>query len=222
MLAVHLENGEVSVRSARMPRREEGFALIRVLAAGVCNTDLELQRGYYGFRGRPGHEFVGEVVEADTREWIGRRVAGEINIACGKCDWCRRKLGRHCLKRTVLGIVRHPGAFAEYVTLPERNLHRIPAAIATEQAVFVEPLAGACELLGQVRIAQDADAAVLGDGQLGLLAAHVLHARGAKVTLFGRHKEKLALAARSGIETVLTRGKDTRARFDVVVDATGS
>jgi threonine dehydrogenase-like Zn-dependent dehydrogenase len=222
MLGVHLENGNVSVRNVALPRRGEGFALIRVLAAGICNTDLELQRGYYGFRGRPGHEFVGEVVDADTKEWIGRRVAGEINLACGRCDWCRNGLGRHCPKRTVLGIVRHPGAFAEYLTLPERNLHRVPAAIPTEQAVFVEPLAAACEILDQVRIPKGADTAVLGDGKLGLLAAHVLHAHGAKVTLFGRHKEKLKLAARSDIDTHDTRKRLPAARFDVVVEATGS
>src|SRR3954454_19849906 len=122
MLAVHLENGVVSSRSAPMPHRPEGYALLRTLIAGICNTDLELQRGYYGFAGTPGHEFVAEVVEADSREWVGRRVVGEINLSCGKCAWCARRLERHCPKRTVLGIVRHPGAFQEFFTLPEANL----------------------------------------------------------------------------------------------------
>ncbi len=108
--------------ASRRPRRPEGFALIRLLCGGICNTDLELQRGYYGFRGTPGHEFVGEVVEADDRSWIGQRVVGEINLACGKCEWCARGLGRHCPNRTVLGIVKQPGAFREFLTLPERNL----------------------------------------------------------------------------------------------------
>ena len=121
MIAVHLEDGKVTVRQKPRPRRPRGFARIRLLAAGICNTDLELQRGYYGFRGTPGHEFVGEVTEADAPEWIGQRVAGEINLACGKCEWCRRGMRRHCPRRTVLGIVDHPGAFAEYLTLPLEN-----------------------------------------------------------------------------------------------------
>jgi alcohol dehydrogenase len=135
-----------------MPSREPGYALIRLLCGGICNTDLELQRGYYGFSGTPGHEFVGEVVEADTAPLVGERVTGEINLPCGKCEWCRRGLGRHCPKRSVLGIVRHPGAFAEFLTLPERNLHAIPKGLATEHAVFAEPVAAAYEVLDQVEI----------------------------------------------------------------------
>ncbi len=222
MLAVHLENGRVEVRRAPMPRRREGYASIRVLAAGICNTDLELQRGYYGFRGRPGHEFAGEVVEADDASLIGRRVAGEINLACGRCDWCARGLGRHCPKRTVLGIVRHPGAFAGFLTLPERNLHVLPPRLPIEHAVFVEPVAAACEILDQVKIPRGAEAAVLGDGKLGLLIAQVLAAHGAKVRQFGRHREKLRIAERAGVETEIARGKLPRAAFDHVVDATGS
>src|SRR5271169_3542315 len=118
MLAVHLENGRVETRRQPLPRVAQGFARIRLLAAGICSTDLELQRGYYGFRGTPGHEFVGEVTDAADSKWIGQRVAGEINLACGKCEWCKRDLGRHCPHRTVLGIVRHPGAFQEFLTLP--------------------------------------------------------------------------------------------------------
>src|SRR5690349_16139208 len=126
MIAVHLENGRVEVRRRPKPSRAQGFAMIRLLAGGICNTDLELQRGYYGFRGTPGHEFVGEVVDADTPSWFGKRVVGEINLACGKCDWCARGLGRHCPDRTVLGIVKHPGAFRELLTLPEVNLREVP------------------------------------------------------------------------------------------------
>src|SRR5215475_6732390 len=140
MLAVHLEAGAVTTRTVPVPHRPEGFALLRLLAAGICNTDLELQRGYYGFSGTPGHEFVAEVAEADTRSLIGKRVCGEINLACTHCDWCARGLGRHCPNRTVLGIVRHPGAFAEFLTLPIRNLRRVPNSISTEQAVFLEPI----------------------------------------------------------------------------------
>src|SRR5579863_879285 len=151
MLAVHLQSGRVRVRRQSLPRVPRGFARIRLLAAGICATDLELQRGYYGFAGIPGHEFVGQVTEAEDRGWIGRRVAGEINLACGACEWCARELGRHCPHRKVLGIVEHPGAFREYLTLPLRNLHVVPESIPDEQAVFIEPVAAACEILDQVR-----------------------------------------------------------------------
>src|SRR6185369_13386549 len=171
MLAVHLENGAVSTREVRLPDRPGGFARLRLLAGGICNTDLELQRGYYGFTGTPGHEFVAEVVEADTRDLLGKRVVGEINLACGHCEWCAKGLGRHCPTRTVLGIVRHPGAFQEFFTLPERNLHVVPDSVSLERAVFTEPIAAACEILDQVSIPQDDPVAVLGDGKLGLLIA---------------------------------------------------
>jgi alcohol dehydrogenase len=221
MLAVRLENRKVLVREQARPRRPEGFALIRLLYGGICNTDLELQRGYYDFQGTPGHEFVGEVVEADTPDWIGKRVVGEINLACGKCEWCARSLSRHCQRRTVLGIVKHPGAFRELLTLPERNLHRVPDNVPTEQAVFVEPLAAACEILEQVRIPAGDAVAVLGDGKLGLLIGQVLHASGAEVHQYGHHKEKLRIAADAGIHVRLSR-KLPAAQYDWVVEATGS
>ncbi|MEZ5403076.1 MAG: alcohol dehydrogenase catalytic domain-containing protein [Bryobacteraceae bacterium] len=222
MLAVHLENGAVSVRKAPIPRPREGFSLVRVLAAGICNTDLELQRGYYGFRGRPGHEFVGEVVESGRKELVGRRVAGEINLACGECDWCARGLGRHCPRRTVLGIVRHPGAFAEYLTLPDSNLHAVPKTVSIEEAVFAEPAAAAGEILDQVRLPARGRVAVLGDGKLGLLIAQVLRLRGADVVLYGRHGGKLAIARAAGVETVRGAAKLPTAEFRLTVDATGS
>ena len=222
MFAVHLENRRVTVRKVHKPPRPEGFALIRLLCAGICNTDLELQRGYYGFRGTPGHEFVGEVVEADTAKLVGRRVAGEINLACRKCEWCRRGLGRHCPWRTVLGIVRHPGAFRELLTLPEVNLHVIPDSITNEEAVFVEPLAAACEILDQVRIPDGSEVAVLGDGKLGLLIAQALNARRQRVHLYGRHKDKLRIAGHVGVNTALTGKKLPQSAYDWVVDATGS
>src|SRR5216117_1024409 len=196
MLAVHLEAGAVTLRDVPRPDRPAGHALLRLHAAGICNTDLELQRGYYGFAGTPGHEFVAEVAEADTRELVGKRVCGEINLACTRCDWCRRGLGRHCPNRTVLGIVRHPGAFEEFFTLPERNLHVLPEDLPLERAVFLEPLAAACEILDQVRIPAGDPVAVLGDGKLGLLIAMVLQAHGYRVHQFGRHVEKLAISAR--------------------------
>lgn len=222
MFAVYLENGAVTVREAPLPARPPGFALLKLRVAGICNTDLELQRGYYGFSGTPGHEFVAEVVEADNQALMGRRVAGEINLACADCEWCRRGLGRHCPKRTVLGIVNHPGAFAEYLTLPERNLHVLPEAMPDERAVFTEPLAAACEILDQVSIPDGAAVAVLGDGKLGLLIALALHAHGYRVRQFGRHEEKMRIAGGAGIETRLVSGATPTAAFDWVVDATGS
>lgn len=222
MLAVHLEKHRVAVKRVPRPRPPEGFALIRLLCGGICNTDLELQRGYHGFSGVPGHEFVGEVVEAGRRDLIGRRVVGEINLCCGGCEWCRRGLGRHCPKRTVLGIVKHPGAFRESLTLPERNLHVLPDSIPTEQAVFVEPLAAAGEILDQVSIPCSSQVAVVGDGKLGLLVAQVLRVHGYRVHEFGRHKEKLRIAARAGVETEVVRERVPSAEYDWVVDATGS
>ena len=163
---------------------------------------------------------MGEVVEADTPALVGKRVVGEINLACGECDWCRKGLGRHCPTRTVLGIVKHPGAFADYLTLPERNLHVLPDWLPSERAVFAEPLAAACEILEQAPIPSCAPVAVLGDGKLGLLAALLLHAHGYGVRLFGRHEKKLRIAARAGIETVLG-GAPPEAEFAWVVEATG-
>src|SRR6202171_2052852 len=222
MLAVHLESGRVNLRRAPLPRVLEGFARIRLLAAGICSTDLELQRGYYGFSGTPGHEFVGEGTNAADKAWIGKRVVGEINLACGHCDWCKRGLGRHCPTRTVLGIVKDPGAFREVLTLPIRNLHRVPASIPTEHAVFIEPIAAACEILDQVKIPKGERVAVLGDGKLGLLVAQVLQAKGAQVHLFGRHRNKMRLVEPIGVTTEIVPKKLPVAAWAFAVDATGS
>lgn len=222
MIAVHLENGRVSLRCRPRPRRPAGFALIRLLCAGICDTNLELRRGYYSFRGTPGHEFVGEVVTADNSKLPGRRVVGEINLSCGACEWCRRGLGRHCPRRKVLGIVGQPGVFAEYFVLPEKNLHVVPESIPTEHGVFIEPLAAACEILEQVRIPRGASVAVLGDGKLGLLAAQVLQLHGADVCLFGHHKKKLQIAKSVGVKVQISFGETPAAAYDWVVEATGS
>jgi threonine dehydrogenase-like Zn-dependent dehydrogenase len=222
MLAVSIDDRTIAVRNVPLPRRPSGFARIRLLLAGICNTDLELQRGYYGFSGTPGHEFVGEVIESDDRRWIGRRVVGEINLACGRCEWCNRGLGRHCPTRRVLGIVKHPGAFREVLTLPEPNLHEVPAEVATHHAVFVEPLAAACEILDQVRIPSGEEVAVLGDGKLGLLIAQVLKANGMHVHHFGKHLTKLRISERAGVDVELVRNRLPSGRYNWVVDATGS
>jgi alcohol dehydrogenase len=222
MLAVFLDSGEVQIRRTPAPRRPPGYALIRLLCGGICGTDLELRRGYYGYKGVPGHEFVGEVVECDTPDLAGKRVVGEINLSCGNCDFCRSGLGRHCPFRKVLGIVKQPGAFRELLTLPERNLHIVPDDLPTEHAVFAEPVAAACEILDQVRIPKDEPVAVLGDGRLGLLISQVLGAQGQKVRQYGRHRAKLSIAGRAGVETEVVKAKMPVAAYDWVVEATGS
>jgi threonine dehydrogenase-like Zn-dependent dehydrogenase len=216
MQAVRICDKRIWVEQASRPRRASGFARIRLRLAGICNTDLELLRGYYGFAGRPGHEFVGVVEEADSTFWVGKRVVGEINLACGSCKWCTAGLGRHCPRRTVLGILRHPGAFAEWLTLPEQNLLEVPASLSDEEAVFCEPVAAACEIQEQLGRLRGERVAVLGDGKLGLLIAQVLQVGGAQVHLFGRHEKKMAIAKAVGVRV------GGAGEFDVTVDATGS
>jgi len=195
-------------------------ARVRVALAGICRTDLELCRGYLGFRGVLGHEFVGTVVDG-PREWRGERVVGEITFACGACPSCAAGLGRHCPKRRVMGIAGADGAFAECVALPVENLHRVPEGVPDERAVFSEPLAAAFELLEQVDVPPGTRCLVLGDGKLGLLVAQVLAAAGAEVTALGRHSAKLAILARRGIATAAAdafRGPPA----PLVVEASGS
>ncbi len=222
MRAVYLENGAVSVRDVPIPARPNGFALLRLLVGGICNTDLELQRGYYGFSGIPGHEFVAEVVEADLSELRGKRVVGEINLGCEVCAWCARGNRRHCPDRTVLGIKGHPGAFQEYFTLPERNLHVVPDSIPTDHAVFAEPLAAARQILDQVSMESHRPVAVLGDGKLGLLVALVLKAHGYDVHQYGRHPEKMRIAHHVGVITGHANHAASKAPYAWVVDATGN
>jgi alcohol dehydrogenase len=222
MRAVWLEHGRLELRKLHRPRLRNDFALIRPIYAGICNTDLELQRGYYNFVGIPGHEFVGIVLESQDSKLRGRRVVGEINLACRRCNWCARGLERHCPHRTVLGILNHPGCFAEFLTLPNQNLHVVPDEIPSEFAVFTEPLAAAGEILDQVKIPRGAQVAVLGDGKLGLLVGLLLCRRGYEVHHYGRHKAKLAISRRAGAETHLASEKLPRAHYDWVIDATGS
>jgi len=193
--------------------------------AGICNTDIELLRGYYGFSGIPGHEFVADVVAASNPNLIGKRVVGEINLPCGHCTFCKQNLGRHCPKRTVLGIVQHPGAFAEFLTLPEGNLRVVPHSITDEEAVFTEPIAAACEILDQVSFPKSATVAVLGDGKLGLLIAQVLHCHGLNIHLYGRNQNKLDTVKTLQIQTTKINRTDPRlppSEYQFIVDATGS
>jgi threonine dehydrogenase-like Zn-dependent dehydrogenase len=218
--ALVLEGRRARVEEVPEPRPEPGHAIVRVRLAGVCNTDLELVKGYMGFRGVLGHEFVGRVADGPD-DWRGRRVVGEINFACGRCESCAQGLGRHCPTRRVMGIQGADGALAEYVRVPLANLHAVPDAVPDERAVFTEPLAAAFEILEQVRVEPGTRCLVLGDGKLGLLAAQVLHAAGARPCAVGHHEDKLAILARRGIETALER--DWRPEpFPLVVEATGS
>ena len=204
-----------------MPRRGPGEALVRVRLAGICNTDLEIVRGYMGFRGVPGHEVLGEVVECDDGAWLGKRVVCEINLACGECATCSAGLTRHCPTRTVLGILGKDGGFAEYMTAPIRNLLEVPEGVEDDRAVLTEPLAAAFEILEQVDVRAGRRVAVLGDGKLGLLATLVLLGTGAEVHLVGRHPAKMAVAQARG--ALVHRSDEEQAeRFDVVVEATGS
>src|SRR5579862_1648693 len=152
MISVHFGQGKVELRDIRRPRRPRGSALIRLELAGICSTDIQLLKGYYGFEGIPGHEFTGTVVEADSDRLVGRLVVGDINLACGNCSSCARGMRNHCPKRRVLGIVNQPGTFQEYFTLPEINLHIVPAGITPAEAVFAEPLAAARRILDQIQI----------------------------------------------------------------------
>jgi alcohol dehydrogenase len=199
-----------------------GEAVIGVRLAGLCNTDLEIARGYMDFHGVLGHEFVGEVLEAEAPGWVGARVVGEINCGCGRCPWCLRGLERHCPQRTVLGILGRDGTFAERTRLPLRNLHRVPAELSDTEAVFVEPVAACCEILEQVEVRRFNRRAVLGDGKLGLLAAQILAAAGGAVTLIGKHAQKMALVANDHIEPLPLAQVQARPTFDLVVECTGA
>lgn len=238
MLAFEVHNRKLSAVRKPLPKLRPGWAMIRVRLSGICNTDVEILRGYHAFRGTPGHEFVGEVADiagnsAQKKRWLGKRVVGEINVGCRAlglhpvCKFCRRGLIRHCSRRTVLGIVNHDGAFAEYLTLPLENLHDLPDSVTDERAVFVEPLAAACEILSQVNVRKFHEAAVLGDGKLAQLIARVLRSRVPRVVLYGKHGGKLALARAAQIATAKVRGdatdlKRVKDTYSLLVEATGS
>jgi threonine dehydrogenase-like Zn-dependent dehydrogenase len=238
MKALRYENHQLRIGNVPPPEID-GEALVRVTLSGICNTDLEIARGYAGFEGTLGHEFVGVIESVSEVQPSGRatsatahsltvltpgaRVVGEINAGCGKCNLCMDGDSRHCAARTVLGIVGRDGAHAEFLKLPLRNLLPVPAEVSDAHAVFVEPLAAACGVLERASITSDSDVAVIGDGKLGLLCAQVMATVAARVTLFGKHESKLQIARRRGIETLSPDKAKGRARaFDVVVEASGS
>ena len=223
MKALRFENQQLNLSDIAIPQRD-GEALVRVTTAGICNTDLEIVRGYANFSGTLGHEFVGVVEASPDPAQIGARVVGEINAGCGVCELCRAGDPRHCANRSVLGIVGRDGAFAEYLSLPAVNLLPVPASVSDQQAVFTEPLAAACEILVQITITKNHRVAVIGDGKLGQLIARVIATTECDLILIGKHADKLQLAIEAGIKTIELHklSVDPAHRFDCVVEASGS
>ena len=223
MKALVFDN-QLKLINIEIPEPNPNEALIKVCIAGVCNTDLEITKGYMGFNGILGHEFVGTVKEVNGtgQEWLGKRVVGEINCSCGHCNLCKQGLHTHCMDRSVLGIHKRHGCFAEYLTLPVKNLVEVPDEVKDEEAVFVEPLAAAFEITDQIHIKPTDRILILGDGKLGLLISLVLNLTQADVTLAGKHFEKLQIAKDQNVKTILINKLNTERVFDIVVDATGS
>ncbi len=220
MLAVVFD-GSPGVRRLPIPQRKKNEILIKVELAGICNTDLEILKGYVpGFNAILGHEFIGTVAEAGDPALVGKRCTAEINSACGTCDFCRQDLGRHCPNRTVLGIINQNGAFAEYIPVPEENLVLIPEAIPDHNAVFIEPLAAALEILDQVEVLPSHKVLLLGDGKLGLMVAHAMASTGCNLTVVGKHRDKLGLLKYGNLNTVLL-GDFQPGSYDIVVEAAG-
>lgn len=204
------------------PEPNTGEVIVRVNLAGICGTDLEILDGYMTYDGILGHEFVGTVEKADNSDLIGKRVVGEINAGCGACESCQKGMDRHCPNRTVLGILKRDGAFAEFLSLPEKNLHVIPDNITDEQAVFVEPLAAAFEIKEQVSLQPQWRVAVVGDGRLAQLIIRVLKLTCPNITCFGKHKNKLESLINIGVKIKIGIEKSDEQSFDLVVEATGS
>ena len=220
MLALYFD-GQPAIKDLPRPAPGEGEVLVRVHLAGICRTDLEVLKGYHGFKGIMGHEFVGEVAAPEDSPWLGQRVVGEINLGCGTCDLCRRGLAGHCRQRRVLGLKDHDGAFAPYLTLPSANLHAVPLEVPDVLAVFTEPLAAALRVLETVPVSPSARVLVVGDGSLGLQISWVLALSGAEVHLAGHHPEHLALARPRGVATYLAADLPA-GDYDIVVEASGS
>lgn len=230
MRAVTFAHGAVQWTEKPRPQPRSGEVLIQVRLAGICNTDLELLKGYMDFAGVPGHEFVGRVVAApDHPGLVGKRVTAEINLGCGRCDACRKADARHCPHRTTLGIAGKDGAFADYVVVPAAVVHEVPESVSDREAVFIEPLAAALEPGQQLHLTADRSVLVLGDGKLGILTACALRHLAPDLVLAGRHPRKLAIAAAQGVAThqagtseALVAGLGrTTGPFDVVIEATG-
>ncbi len=220
MNALWLENNRISVRDIPQPRKANE-ALIKIRKAGICSTDLELVKGYYPYTGVIGHEFVGDVVEAGDSSWVGQRVVGDINVVCNQCEQCLNGRPTHCENRTVLGIVNRDGTFAEYTQLPIANLHRVPASVSDEMAVFTEPLAAALEIQDQIQIKPTDRVLLVGAGRLGQLIAQTLALTGCDLRVVARHTRQQDLLKARGIR-IISEEEIQRWRWDIVVEATGS
>ncbi len=220
MNALWLENNQISLREVSQPRKSNE-ALIKIRKAGICSTDLELVKGYYPYTGILGHEFVGDVVEADDASWISQRVVGDINAVCNKCEQCLNGRPTHCEHRTVLGIVNRDGTFAEFTQLPITNLHKVPASVPDEMAVFTEPLAAALEIQQQVQVKPTDRVLLVGAGRLGQLVAQTLALTGCDLHVVARHKHQQDLLKARGIR-IISEEEIKPWRWDIVVEATGS
>jgi threonine dehydrogenase-like Zn-dependent dehydrogenase len=220
MLALYFD-GKTQVKDLPRPEPGPGEVVVKVHLAGICRTDLEVLKGYHDFSGIMGHEFVGQVTGPEDTPWLGQRVVGEINLGCGACDLCLQGMARHCRERRVLGLKGHDGAFAQYVTLPEANLHPVPPLVPDVLAVFTEPLAAALRVLEVVPVTPSARVLVVGDGRLGILISWVLALSGTEIHLAGHHPEHLALARSRGVETFLAADLPP-GDYDLVVEASGS
>lgn len=210
----------LSLKELSRPKPAANEALIEVKAVGICNTDLEIIKGYMGFKGIPGHEFAGVVKECKDKRWLNKQVVGEINLGCGKCPMCRAGLKRHCPHRTVLGISHKDGAMAEFLTLPVENLHTLPEEIEFTTAIFVEPLAAACEILEQTHIKPEHRILVIGDGKLAALVAQVLSIINPHIAVVGKSARKVKLLIKLGVHADLEIKKDSS--WDMIVECTGN
>ncbi|RMW38135.1 MAG: alcohol dehydrogenase [Nitrosopumilus sp.] len=215
-------DGKQMMYDENYPDPKSGESLVRVSLAGICGTDLEILDGYMAYNGVLGHEFVGVVEKSQNPDLVGKRVVGEINAGCNKCDSCKNGMQRHCPNRTVLGILKRDGAFAEFLSLPEENLHVIPDSITDEQAVFVEPLAAAFEIKEQVSLNSDWKVGVVGDGRLAQMICQVLKLSCSDITCFGRHKSKLTNLEKFEIQTKIGIDDSDSQSYDLIVEATGS
>lgn len=220
MNALWLENNKISLRDISQPRKPNE-ALIKIRKAGICSTDLELVKGYYPYTGVIGHEFVGDVIEADDTSWVGQRVVGEINVICNQCEQCLNGRPTHCEHRTVLGIINRDGTFAEFTNLPIANLHRVPESVPDEMAVFTEPLAAALEIQDQIQIKPTDRVLLIGAGRLGQLIAQTLALTGCNLRVVARHEQQQNLLNQRGIK-IISEEDVQPWRWDVVVEATGS
>ena len=215
-------DGKKLIFDGNYPDPNPDEALVKISLAGICGTDLEILDGYMDYQGILGHEFVGVVIKSKNKDLIGKRVVGEINVGCGKCPSCEKGLERHCPHRTVLGILKRNGTFAEFLSLPEKNLHVIPESVTDQQAVFVEPLAAAFEIIEQIDLNPDWNVAIVGDGRLANLITCVLKLYCSNITCFGKHEKKLEKIKKLGIKTKISIDSNEEHQFDLVIEAAGN